>query len=58
MWWAEREVGLAKVLTSIKEYHTKYPDNKWWKPSKLLEDIVASGSTIREELYFTKQSKK
>lgn len=55
MWWAEREIGLAKVLTFIKEYHNKYPDKKWWKPSKLLEDIVASSSTIREELYFRKK---
>jgi len=55
MWWAEREIGLVRVLTSIKKYHEKYPDKKWWKPSKLLEDIVASGSTIREELYFRKK---
>lgn len=58
MCWAEREIGLAKVLTTIKSYYKKYPNKFWWKPSKLLEDIVAGGSTIREELYFKKKYNK
>lgn len=57
IWWAEKEIGLANVLTSIKKQHEQAPDLSWWVPSKLMEDCVAAGTSAREELHFRKQKK-
>ncbi len=55
--WAEQEVGLQKVITSLKKFYEKHPNQIWLKPSKLLEDVVMSGSTIREEIFFRSKNK-
>ena len=55
MWWAEKEIGLQKLVLSIFQYAEKFQEVSWWQPSKLLKDIVESGSSIQEELYFRKQ---
>lgn len=57
MWWAEREVGLRNVLQAINKQNAQAPHIKWWEPSKLLKDVVASGATVKEELHFRNKKK-
>jgi 3-hydroxyacyl-CoA dehydrogenase len=45
MFWAENEVGLAKALEKIREY-SAIVGEKWTKPSKLLERLVAEGKSF------------
>jgi 3-hydroxyacyl-CoA dehydrogenase len=45
MFWADT-VGSHTVLEQIKEWHQRYGDR--WKPSKLLQEIAASGGALRE----------
>lgn len=52
MYWAEREIGLTEVYSKLKIYSEKYPSQDYFKPCKLLCDLVESGASIREELYF------
>lgn len=42
MFWAENEIGLANALEKIKGYAETVSD-RWWKPSPLLEQLVAEG---------------
>jgi hypothetical protein len=51
-------VGLKDVLLGIQRQHAQAPDVKWWKPSELLKDCVASGASIKEELHFRAKNKK
>ena len=39
MWWADKEVGLERVLQVTSECYKKYGGD-WWKPSELLVDLV------------------
>lgn len=57
-WWAERYVGLAKIYQALKAYSERYPDRAYFQPSQLLADVVESGSTVVEELYFRKLNTK
>mmetsp|Transcript_10793 Transcript_10793/g.16413 ORF Transcript_10793/g.16413 Transcript_10793/m.16413 type:complete len:714 (-) Transcript_10793:79-2220(-) len=52
LWWAEREIGLTKLFQSLQSYFDKNPKRHWLKPSKFLGDVVESGSSVKEELYF------
>jgi 3-hydroxyacyl-CoA dehydrogenase len=45
MFWADT-VGSRAILEQITEWHKRYGDR--WKPSKLLQDIAASGGALRE----------
>ncbi|MFZ5609517.1 MAG: 3-hydroxyacyl-CoA dehydrogenase NAD-binding domain-containing protein [Pseudomonadota bacterium] len=42
MYWAEHEVGLGVMLARIKEF-AKLHGARWWRPSPLLERLVAQG---------------
>jgi len=55
MFWAEKEQKLSKVVTALKELSTRFPTSPHFKASKLLEEVVSSGSTLREEIFFRKQ---
>jgi hypothetical protein len=57
MFWAEHEKGLANVYTSLKALSEKYPNQPYFEPSELLIQVVESGATLKEELYFRNQSK-
>lgn len=50
MWWAEREVGLDKVLKSLEQYAIKFPQQPHLKPAQLLVDVVSSGKSIKQVL--------
>jgi hypothetical protein len=52
--WAEKEVTLVEVYARLKHYEELYPTQKYFKPSRLLENIVQSGASVREEMYFRK----
>lgn len=42
MFWAENEIGLANALEKIRSYAATVSE-RWWKPSPLLEQLVAEG---------------
>ena len=42
MFWAENEIGLATALEKIRGYAATV-SGRWWKPSPLLEQMVAEG---------------
>lgn len=42
MFWAEHEFGLATALEKIRSYAATVSE-RWWKPSPLLEHLVAEG---------------
>ncbi|MGK2285849.1 3-hydroxyacyl-CoA dehydrogenase NAD-binding domain-containing protein [Pedomonas sp. V897] len=42
MFWAENEIGLANALEKIRGY-AETVSARWWKPSPLLEQLVADG---------------
>jgi enoyl-CoA hydratase/carnithine racemase len=59
LWWAEKEVGLTNVMLGIIKFsETKAKKSETaevpsrWQASSLLKDIILSGSSIKEELYF------
>ena len=47
MYWAENDVGLDKILARIKQFAEIHGD-KHWKPSPLLERLVAEGGSLRD----------
>ena len=47
MYWAENAVGLDKVLDRIREFAEIHGD-RWWKPSPLLERLVADGGSLKD----------
>jgi 3-hydroxyacyl-CoA dehydrogenase len=55
MLFAEREMKLADVLLSVIHYDEKSGGKERWKPSELLREVVRSGSSLKEELYFRRQ---
>ena len=48
MWWADKEVGLERVLKMTELYHGKYGGSDWWRPSQLLVDLVKEGKSVYE----------
>lgn len=42
MHWAEHSVGLAKMLARIEDFAQSHGE-RWWKPSPLLQKLVADG---------------
>lgn len=56
-WWAEREVGLQKVLSTMTKYEELYPTVSHWQPARLLQSAVAAGASIKEELFFFREAK-
>ena len=47
MYWAENDIGLDKVLARIREFAAIHGDQHW-KPSPLLEKLVAEGGSLRD----------
>ncbi len=47
MYWAENAIGLDKMLARIHEFAEVHGD-RWWQPSPLLEELVASGDSLRD----------
>ncbi|MBT8080079.1 MAG: enoyl-CoA hydratase/isomerase family protein [Gammaproteobacteria bacterium] len=47
MYWAENAVGLGRVLERIREFAELHGE-RWWRPSPLLERLVADGGTLRD----------
>ncbi|WP_119681302.1 3-hydroxyacyl-CoA dehydrogenase NAD-binding domain-containing protein [Indioceanicola profundi] len=47
MFWAENSIGLANALDKIRGYAAAYGD-RWWKPSPLLEKLVAEGRSLKD----------
>ena len=47
MHWAEHAVGLEKILDRIRKFAEIHGD-KYWKPSPLLEQLVAEGGSLRD----------
>lgn len=58
MFWAEHELGLAAVYTGLKALSEQHPDQPGFIPSDLLVQVVESGATLKEELYFRNQGAK
>jgi len=49
MHWAESAIGLDRILERIREFAQIHGD-RWWKPSPLLERLVAEGGSLRDIL--------
>ena len=47
MYWAENKVGLDRMLDSIRKFAYHHGD-RWWKPSPLLERLVAEKASLRD----------
>lgn len=45
MWHADT-VGLARVLSRIREFHER--QGYWWRPAPLLEDLAGAGKTFAQ----------
>jgi 3-hydroxyacyl-CoA dehydrogenase len=43
MYWAEHEVGLARMLETVRRLSSSRSGERWLKPSRLLERLVAEG---------------
>jgi 3-hydroxyacyl-CoA dehydrogenase len=52
MFWADKEVGLKKVLQVCEENYAKYPGSDYWKPSALLKECVERDVSVYD--YFDK----
>lgn len=52
MLFAEKEMKLSDILLSVIHYSEKSGFKERWKPSELLREVVRSGSSLKEELYF------
>ncbi|XP_066265568.1 peroxisomal bifunctional enzyme-like [Branchiostoma lanceolatum] len=46
MYYAERVVGLEKILRSLESYQAQYPDHHYLQPSPLLRNMVAKGTSL------------
>jgi hypothetical protein len=55
---AERNLGLAKIYKSLKQYHENLYERSWMKPHPFSITIVETQSSITEEMYFMKEQKK
>lgn len=47
MYWAENDAGLEHVLNRIREFAELHGE-RYWRPSPLLERVVADGSSLSE----------
>jgi 3-hydroxyacyl-CoA dehydrogenase len=47
MYWAEHEIGLARVLDRIHEFAELHGE-RYWRPSPLLERLVTDGGSLRD----------
>jgi 3-hydroxyacyl-CoA dehydrogenase len=47
MYWAEHSVGLDRVLDRIREFAELHGE-RYWRPSPLLERLVADGGSLRD----------
>ncbi len=47
MYWAENAVGLTRVLDRIREFADRHGE-RYWRPSPLLERLVAEGGKLRD----------
>ncbi len=47
MHWAD-SIGLDNALEMIKKFHEQYPGTPYWKPSRLIEELAAEGSSFAE----------
>ncbi|XP_019637976.1 PREDICTED: peroxisomal bifunctional enzyme-like [Branchiostoma belcheri] len=46
MYYAERVIGLEKLLCSLETYSARYPDHAHLQPSPLLRNMVAKGGSL------------
>jgi len=46
MHWAETQIGLKKIYTTLQRYSARFPDRAWLKPSELLRKCVESKCTL------------
>lgn len=57
LFYAERSLGLASIVTKLKEWHSEQgKKRKAYQACELLLNCVESGSTVREELFFRKSN--
>ena len=42
------------MYKALKTHFDERPDEPWLKPSQLLVEVVESGATLKEEMYFRK----
>jgi 3-hydroxyacyl-CoA dehydrogenase len=52
MFWADHEVGLPKLLETLKTFAAQFPTTEHYVPSKLLETCVQMGVKVEE--YYAK----
>jgi hypothetical protein len=57
MFWAEHDQGFANVYTALKELSEKFPGQPYFVPSPLLIQVVESGASLKEELFFRNKKK-
>lgn len=48
MFWADNEVGLARLLSRLQEFHRAFPGSPYYEPSKLLQACVSMNMTVDE----------
>ena len=58
LFWAEKDKSLQELLLGILKYNEIYKDNRRWIPSVLLKEVVRSGASIQEELFFQRSKSK
>ncbi len=46
MHYAERAVGLPRLLAGLQEYHHRFPQSPWLRPAPLLEQLVGTGQGL------------
>ena len=56
LFYAEHEVSLLKVYRGLTTYYKTGLQRPWLKPCELLETVVESGASLREEMYFRKSN--
>ena len=52
MFWADHEVTLPKLLSTLQKFAREFPQTEHYVPSKLLERCVQMGVTVEE--YYAK----
>jgi 3-hydroxyacyl-CoA dehydrogenase/enoyl-CoA hydratase/carnithine racemase len=48
MHWADHDVGLLRLLTTLQRLHRQFPETEHYQPSRLLEDCVRQGVTVED----------
>jgi 3-hydroxyacyl-CoA dehydrogenase len=48
MHWADHDVGLPRLLTTLQRLHRQFPETEHYEPSRLLEDCVRQGVTVED----------